>query len=326
MDAGARDLLGRAWSYLGDVRHAPELTAWSETLLPGSLDEPVLVARDAAGLRVLSNVCTHRGAILLEGECRAPTVRCPYHGRRFRPDGTISAAPGFDAIPDEPLPELAHTRVGPMLFGALDPERRLEEMIAPALGRLGFLDLDALVPDPASTRAYEIDAPWSVWCENYLEGLHIPYVHPGLAKTLDLARYRVEVFEECALQIGEAREAEPAFALPDGHPDAARRIGGLYLFVFPFTALNFYPWGLSLNAVQPLGAHRVRVVYRAYEWDAALRERGAGAGLDAVELEDDAIVERAARGMRSRLFRPGRLSEPHEAAVRWFRDRLAREG
>ena len=40
--------------------------------------------------------------------------------------------------------------------------------------------------------------------------------------------------------------------------------------------------------------------------------------------EDDAIVERAAHGVRSRLYRQGGLSPTHEAAVAWFQDRLYR--
>lgn len=315
--------LERAWSYLADAAAPEGVTARPEVLLPGSLDEPVLAARDGDRLRVLSNVCTHRGAVLLDAPCRGTSLRCPYHGRRFGLDGQVRAAPGFASIPDEPLPELAHARVGPMLFAGLAPERPLAELLAPLLERYAFLDLDALEADPSSARAYEIDAHWALWCENYLEGMHIPYVHPALARTLDLSAYRVEVLgEDCALQVGEAAPGEPAFELPAAHPDAGRRVGGIYLFLFPLTALNFYPWGLSLNAVQPVGPDRTRVVYRAYEWDPSLRERGAGAGLDAVEREDDAIVERAARGVRSRRFALGRLSDAHEGAVRWFRERL----
>ncbi|TMH07471.1 MAG: hypothetical protein E6H79_04690, partial [Betaproteobacteria bacterium] len=34
---------------------------------------------------------------------------------------------------------------------------------------------------------------WALYVENYLEGLHIPFVHPGLTKTLDLGNYRYEL-------------------------------------------------------------------------------------------------------------------------------------
>lgn len=303
--------LARAWSFVDTQRaHA----AWPATLLPGALDEPVLLTRD----RVLSNVCTHRAACLLEAPTDGPSIRCPYHGRRFRLDGTVSAAPGFDAIPDEPLPALASASLGPMRFASIDPESAFEALVGPTRDRLSFFPWGALTHDPASDRAFTLEAPWPLWVENYLEGLHIPYVHPSLTRALDLTGYTTELFERSALQIGDAADGEPAFDLPLDHPDARRRVGGYYLFLWPLTALNLYPWGVSLNAVQPLGPTRTRVVYRAYVSDPAKRERGAGAGLDAVEAEDDAIVERAARGARSRLYRQGTLSRAHEAGVAWF--------
>ncbi|MGE0790134.1 MAG: aromatic ring-hydroxylating dioxygenase subunit alpha [Sandaracinaceae bacterium] len=329
---GALDeaLLARAWAYLADTPAIPDEegapTAWPFTHLPGSLDEPVLATWEVDRLRVLSNVCTHRGAVLLDAPLCARTIRCPYHGRRFGLDGSVQAAPGFATLPREPLPQLRSARLGPMLFAALAPDVELREMLAPFDARLGFLDLDAWAPDPSSERDFTIDAHFALWCENYLEGMHIPYVHPALSRTLELAGYETEVYEHGVLQIGEAKAGEPAFELPDGHPDFGSRVAAYYVFLFPLTALNFYPWGLSLNAIQPLGPDRTRIVYRAYVRDASLRERGAGAGLDDVEAEDDAIVERTQRGVRSRMFRLGALSEAQEAGVRWFRETLGSQG
>lgn len=303
-------MLSREWSFVD----APG----TGCVRPGTCgDEPVIVTEDAGTLRVLSNVCTHRGALLVDAPTEARTIRCPYHGRRFDLAGRVKSAPGFDPAPDEPLAELTSFALGPMRFAAIDPRVGMEAMIAPAAPALAGLPFDALVHDAASDAHYDVEAPWNLWVENYLEGLHIPYVHPRLARRLALASYEVVVHEHCAVQIGEAAAGEPSLVLGDG-----RAVGGFYLFVFPFVALNLYPWGVSLNAIRPLGEARVRIVYRAYEWDPALRARGAGAGLDAVEREDDAIVERTARGNRARLFRPGRLADPAERAVAWFQAKL----
>jgi choline monooxygenase len=286
-------------------------------------DVPLILARDGDRTRALSNVCTHRGALLLDGPTSARSIRCPYHGRRFGLDGSIVVAPGFDTIPDEPLPEVPLVSFGPLYFASLD---RTPLDLSPLHARFSFLPLDTMRHDPASDRTFEIDARWTMWCENYLEGLHIPYVHPKLARTLDLDRYSIETFADVSLQIGEAAKHEACFVLPDDHPDAGRRIAGYYAFVLPATALNFYPWGLSLNVVRPLGPARTRIEYRAYVIDEELREHGAGAGLDDVEAEDDTIVERVERGMKSPLYRPGKLSPAHERAVSWFRDRCAALG
>ncbi|HZJ69604.1 MAG TPA: Rieske 2Fe-2S domain-containing protein, partial [Planctomycetota bacterium] len=58
----------RGWSLVG---HAGELAAPLArrplVLLPGLLDEPVLLTRDAGGrLHALANACTHRGMLVCE--------------------------------------------------------------------------------------------------------------------------------------------------------------------------------------------------------------------------------------------------------------------
>ena len=82
--------------------------------------------------------------------------------------------------------------------------------------------------------------------------------------------------------------------------------------------LNFYPWGLSLNLVQPLAPDRTRVSFRGYVRSADLVASGAGAALDQVEQEDEAAVEAVQRGLRSRLYDRGRYSPSHERGVHHF--------
>jgi choline monooxygenase len=128
--------------------------------------------------------------------------------------------------------------------------------------------------------------------------------------------YRAETYPHAVLQVAHARAGEPAFA-----PDLCggeRDVAALYWWIFPNLMLNFYPWGLSLNHVQPLAPDRTRVVFRAYVCDAALAGRGAGGALDAVEREDEAIVEAVQRGVRARLYRGGRYSARHERGVHHF--------
>ena len=58
-------------------------------------------------------------------------------------------------------------------------------------------------------------------------------------------------------------------------------------------------------------------------WDESARDQGAGAGLDRVEREDEAIVESVQRGTRSRLYECGRYSPTRETGVHHFHRLLA---
>ena len=103
-EATRERVFARTWQWLGtlDDAAAPESLA-PRTLLPGYLDEPLLLARDAAGeLRCLSNVCTHRGNLLVRAPCRAEQIRCSYHSRRFDLAGRMTFMPGFEQAKDFP--------------------------------------------------------------------------------------------------------------------------------------------------------------------------------------------------------------------------------
>src|SRR5438105_15256481 len=86
------------------------------------------------------------------------------------------------------------------------------------------------------------------------------------------------------------KPGEPAFALPRTHPDHGRAIAAYYYWLFPTTMFNVYPWGVSVNVVTPLAVDRTRVSFLPFVWDASKRDAGAGAGLDRVEREGQAVV------------------------------------
>ena len=318
-------VFARTWQWLGDLGDVAAPGSLSpREMLPGHLDEPLLLARDAGGvLRCLSNVCTHRGNLLVRAPCRAEQIRCGYHSRRFDLGGRMTFMPGFEGAKDFPgeadhLPRVPFAAFAGHAFAALFPAAPFAAFFADVAARLAWLPLDAFRHDPTRDRDFEFAGHWALYVENYLEGLHIPFLHPALNQTLDMARYEYELGRYAILQLAEAREGDAAFEPPAGSPDHGRRIAAYYWWVFPNLMLNFYPWGLSLNVVQPLAPDRTRVRFRGWVHDAARLGSGAGAALDQVEMEDEAAVESVQRGLRSRLYRDGRYSPSHERGVHHF--------
>ena len=60
-----------------------------------------------------------------------------------------------------------------------------------------------------------------------------------------------------------------------------------------------------------------------FVWHESKRASGAGAALDIVEREDEAIVEQVQRGVRSRLYDRGRFSPKRESGVHQFHRMIA---
>jgi choline monooxygenase len=316
-------VFARSWQLVdGAERATPPGSVLPFSFVEGFVDEPLLLVRDGAGaLHGLSNVCTHRGNLLCTEPETAQSLRCRYHGRRFALDGRFLSMPEFEDVRDFPssaddLPRIQLAPFGPLVFAALDPAFPFDELIAPVRERMSFLPLDRMAPDPSGSRVYEVAANWALYCDNYLEGFHVPFVHPDLAKTIDYGSYRTELFAWSSVQIAEA--ASPADAFPGSS------VAAYYFFLFPNVMLNFYPWGLSLNVVVPAAVDRTRIVYRTWVTDASRRGTGAGGALDRVEIEDEQIVEQVQRGVRSRLYDRGRYSPAREAGVHHFHRLLLR--
>ena len=329
-DAVRERVFARSWQWLGDLADLREPRSLAPCmLLPGLLDEPLLLVRDEAGmLHGLSNVCTHRAMLLVDRAQRARQIRCPYHGRRFDLAGRVVAMPGFEGTCSFPsaaddLPQVPIADWHGHVFAALDPAVALDDWLAPVGVRLPWIDLARFAHDPSRDRSFEFDAHWALYVENYLEGLHIPFLHPGLSATLDLRHYRYEPWAHGNLQLALAREGEAAFDPPPGSPEHGQRVAAYYAWLFPNLMLNFYPWGLSINVVQPLAPARTRVIFRAYVADASRLGKGAGGALDPVEMEDEAAVGAVQMGLRSRLYRHGRYSPRHERGVHQFHRLLA---
>jgi choline monooxygenase len=298
-------------------------------MLEGFLDEPLVLVRGSdAKLRCLSNVCTHRGNLVVTEPCQRSTLVCAYHGRRFHTDGRLVSSPEFEGAADFPsarddLPEIATGTLGPFAFAALDPALPFDELVGALRTRMGAMPLDELVLDPSRSRDYEFAGNWALYCDNFLEGFHIPYLHASLNAVVNFDAYTTELFAASSLQLALAKDPRDAFDLPASSPDHGKSVAAYYWWLFPNVMLNFYPWGISVNLVQPLAVDRTRVSFWTYVWDPKRLDRGAGSGLDRVEHEDEAVVEAVQRGVRSRLYHRGRYSPTREQGVHHFHRLLA---
>jgi choline monooxygenase len=300
-------IFARTWQFAGRADEPGSLRP--HIMLPGFLDEPLLIARSSSGVRCMSNVCTHRGKILIEEACDANLIRCGYHGRRFSLEGKFLSMPEFEGVEDFPtekddLTNVALAEVDGFLFASLDPadpfDKFADSTIAAPLhrGKLKF----------ASSRTYELNAHWALYCENYLEGFHIPFVHKSLNEVVDYGTYLTETFRYSSVQTGY---------------DAGGCVAGRYVFIFPNTMFNFYPWGISVNIVRPLAVDRTSVDFVTYVSDETLIGEGAGADLHRVEMEDEAVVESVQRGIRSRYYSHGRYSPTREQGTHHFHRLIA---
>lgn len=320
------NLFPASWQFLPLIPE-PGHNAYPFTLLPGLLDEPVLLTHKQDSWQAMSNVCTHRGALLLAQPAQCKTVRCPYHGRSFSLDGRMLAMPAFEQACDFPgprdhLPRVELNFQGPFAFVSLAPKLDFKRWSEPLERFFSWVPWQDFQFSAEQSRDFPLAANWALYVDNYLEGLHIPYVHPALNQALDFKAYVTTPLDYGVLQVGLAAAGEDCFDLPEDHPDQGKRIAAYYLWLFPNLMFNLYPWGLSLNLIEPISIDQTRVRYFTWIWDESRLNQGAGADVGHTEHEDHSVILRVQQGIRSRLYDRGRYSPSMETGVHRFHQLL----
>lgn len=324
-EASKDAIFAKSWQFVGDsdMVKVPG-SVLPLTMLEGCLDEPIVITRASDDrLHCLSNVCTHRGMLVAESPGNERYLRCRYHGRRFGLDGCFQHMPEFDGVEGFPserdhLPKVPFGMWSKLIFASIRPDLPMEDVLRPMTSRLGWLPLHEFRFDHARSRDYLVQANWALYVDNYLEGFHIPFIHAGLNETLDYENYTTHQYDRANLQLAVSKGADGVFDLPESSPEFGQRISAYYYWIFPNLMFNFYPWGLSINVLRPMGPSLTKVSFLCYVWREDKMGVGAGSALDRVEREDEVVVEAVQRGVRSRLYDKGRFSVKREANVHQF--------
>ena len=316
-------IFSKCWLYLDDAASLKKHTAKPIELLPQFMDEPLIITRNQNDIHCLSNVCTHRGNIVVEEACAIKELRCAYHGRRFGLDGKFISMPEFKEVKNFPteadnLHQLSLFNWNGLLFSNLENFLSADKFFKELNQRVSWMPLNKMEFRSDLSKDYEVNANWALYCENYLEGFHIPFVHAGLNSVIDYGNYTTELYDYSSVQVGYAKTKSNTFDIPTSEAYHGKSVAGLYFFVFPNMMFNFYPWGLSLNIVKPKTIDTCVISFRSYVWDESKLNKGAGAALHEVEMEDEAVVENVHKGIRSRFYTQGRYSVTREQGTHHF--------
>ncbi len=195
-------IFASTWQLVGHVH---------QVLNPGDyftfdlIGEPLVIVRgDDGALRGFYNVCRHRAGHPASGCGNRKLFRCGYHGWTYRLDGALLVTPEFDGVQDFDPTEfgLAPVRLEEwfnLIFVNLDPGA------GPLQESLGELPMQAEKFDFrnmkfSERRTYEMKCNWKTYIDNYLEGYHVPSVHPSLNREIDYSAYTVEPYPQYVRQ------------------------------------------------------------------------------------------------------------------------------
>lgn len=318
LSAENRNVFARTWQLAGHGDKVREPGSFFTTTVA---DEPLLIVRGADGvLRCLSNVCRHRAGPVAKGEGKKNVLPCGYHGWTYALDGRLLKTPEMDGIEcfdreSMSLPQFQVDVWNDLVFVNLDRDAE------PLSAFLGDLAKVTFAGQHAKRKDWFVDCNWKVYVDNYLEGYHIPIVHPGLFREIDYPAYRTEVRTNYSIQHAPLKRPE-RIRTADGAGEAE------FFWVYPNLMLNVYPDNFSTNLIVPVGHDRTLTIFEWYFRDPERAKREIDETVqfsDEIQLEDIDICEAVQRGLRSSTYSVGRYSPVRENGVHHFHGLYARD-
>ena len=171
-------MLRRGWHCVG---RADELENQGDYLTLNLLGEPLIIVRDGADIRALSNVCRHRGMPLAEGSGNANRFVCRYHAWTYGTDGALLRAPrmnnaGFDPKNCKLGQFHCSQRFGFIYVSLADVPSDIDVELAGLDELIGLYQPDAYRIVHAASEVWQCN--WKALVENFMEGYHLSVVHP----------------------------------------------------------------------------------------------------------------------------------------------------
>ena len=313
-------IFARSWHLVGHHEQVARPGEFFTTELAG---EPLLFVRAASGeLNGFYNVCRHRAGPPATGCGSRKLFRCGYHGWTYDLQGKLISAPEFEGQPGFAATDFSLTSVRTeewcnLIFASLDPSA---PALGPQLSQLAaqFRSFPFEKMKLLERRTYEMHCNWKTYIDNYLEGYHLPSVHPGLNRELDYGSYSVEPHS------GYVRQFSPMRGAKAGDETARLYSDGLttdYFWIFPNWMLNCYPDNVQINMICPIAAERTLAVFEWYALPELLANPEAMRSVEfshQTQVEDIGICETVQKNLHSRSYQRGRYSIKQEAGVHAF--------
>ncbi|MGH8400761.1 MAG: aromatic ring-hydroxylating oxygenase subunit alpha [Gammaproteobacteria bacterium] len=316
-----RHLFAKTWQ---PVARAEQLHEIGDQVVAKIAGRPVIVVRCNDGvLRGFFNVCRHRAGPLALANGNSRQLQCKYHGWTYTLEGQLRAAHEMQDAKDFDIscihldPVTVAEWEGLVFVAVSEPVVTLEQLLHGIRERIQPIELPKLQFHSSVT--YDVTCNWKVYVDNYLEGYHLPHVHPGLNQLLDYRSYATTLAEWYSYQHSPLDGTRGPYQAGEAH----------YYFIYPNLMLNILPDRLQTNLVLPVSAGRCQILFDYYytETGSKAAQQMIAEDLrfsDEVQQEDIGICERVQLGLESGSYHVGRLSPKREAGVHHFQELVRR--
>lgn len=306
----AEHIFRKDWVCLGRADEISEPGQFFTTELVG---EQLLAVRGKDGqIRVLSNVCRHRGNMIAAGCGKKTRFTCSYHAWTYDATGQLIGAPlmseveGFDTA-DYRLPSFNIAIWQGFLFvnlaGNAEP---LEPRLRDLMPYIQNYDLADRVHSFTEETVWQTN--WKCLAENFMEGYHLDVTHPKTLRPLTPTRL-CEYVPSNGYFNAYYSYYDPSFPergpFPPNLTDKERRCSFMF-GVFPNLVVAAAPNILIYLCLMPDSSNSVKI-----RWGMSAVPQADGVTddqrnfMNQVNMEDKAKLETLQKGLQSRYFNNG---------------------
>ncbi len=301
------------------VAHLSQLNTTGDHVVCDWAGIPVITVNTGDVIQTFYNVCQHRGGPLAWKNGHSKILMCKYHGWNYHLDGRLKSAPEMQHNKNFNVCNHHLTKINTdiwqnFVFIALaPPPMTLAELITD----ITKLATPTTFSDFAFYRRDEfvVNCNWKVYVENYLEGYHLPHVHPGLNALLDYKSYQTQLNQWYSYQFSPIDVAGGIYGEGQAH----------YFFIYPNTMFNILPNRIQTNQVLPVTPDQCRVIFDYYypkqitaDIEQLMTEDRQFS--DQVQQEDITICEAVQKGLASGSYQPGPLCQKRETGIHQFQE------
>ena len=255
---------------------------------------------------LLSNLCKHRQATMLEGRGTINSIVCPIHRWTYNLSGKLIGAPHFKSLPCKSL-ERTH------LFGWNGMLFDKEPSIVNALKKNPFADyfnFDKFVFNRVNQHICNYN--WKTFIEVYLDDYHVESFHPGLSKLVNCKNLSWHFENEFSVQaVGLSNLKKPTTPIYRKLNDSILesvgnnipKFGAIWMLIYPNIMVEWYPKTIVISTVHPLSPQKTLNITEFYYsedvglFDTEFIDNQQKAYYETV-LEDDEIATKIDRGRK----------------------------
>jgi choline monooxygenase len=332
--------------YVGHQLSVPDVGDYHA--LPQEAGGRALV-RSHQGVELISNICRHRQAVMLQGRGSLHTqqkgsaggnIVCPLHRWTYAPQGQLLGAPHFAQDPCLNLKNYPLREWNGLLFE--DNGRDIEADLA-GMGPRAALDFTGFKLD--HVELHECNYNWKTFIEVYLEDYHVEPFHPGLGNFVTCDDLSWQFKKEFSVQtVGIAnrlgKAGSPVYErwqkqLMQYRQGAVPEYGAIWLTYYPHIMVEWYPHVLTVSTLHPISPEKTLNMVEFYypeEIVAFVREfvEAQKAAYMETCIEDDEIAERMDAGRKALMQRGDNEVGPYQSPMEdgmqhfheWYRNKM----